>query len=58
MDEVKKIESIKDKILDKIDLELDFINNNSMGGGDVHMSEVIKNLADAYVSLNEVVRGV
>lgn len=54
MDEAEKIKDIKDQILDKIELELRFITDTSTGGGDIYISETIKNLADAYVSLSKV----
>jgi len=50
MDE-NKIENIKSKILDLIELELDTINSRSTREDDLMVSETCKNLSDVYNAL-------
>lgn len=49
MDENEKIEEIKDKLLDKINLVLDCMTIN-----DVQKSIIIKNLVESYDVLNNI----
>lgn len=52
MDENEKIDEIKEKILDKINITLDCISIN-----DIQRSMVIKNLVDSYDVLNNIMYG-
>lgn len=52
MDENEKIEEIKEKILDRINIALDCITIN-----DVQKSIIIKNLVESYDVLNNIYYG-
>ena len=49
MDKNERIDKIKDKILDRINITLD-----NMSSSDVHKSEVIKNLVISYDYLSRI----